>query len=282
MALKRNERYPGRFSNPNAAHPQGAFKNRTSPTSQDGSYLESDWANDWDGFFARLLTVAGTTPNGNVDTGTSSQYYDALLLAVPGRLIGPRVFTSSGTYTPTPGTKSIIVEAIGGGGASGNLTATGATENAISAAGSNGAYAKARYTSGFASVAVTIGAGGTVLGGGGGNGGDAGTTSFGSLLICPGGKGSRAGTAKTPPFNEGAAQPSAVPTGSGILISSKGPYSTWPTVVALGNGSNFANSISSPLGSYGLGGDGVVSNVSTAAQNGNAGASGCVIVWEYA
>ena len=58
MALKRNERYPGRFGNPNAAHPQGAFKNRTSPTSQDGSYLESDWANDWDGFFARLLTVA--------------------------------------------------------------------------------------------------------------------------------------------------------------------------------------------------------------------------------
>ena len=82
MALKRNERYPGRFGNPNAAHPQGAFKNRTSPTSQDGSYLESDWVNDWDGFFARLLTVAGTTPNGNVDTGTSSQYYDSLITVV--------------------------------------------------------------------------------------------------------------------------------------------------------------------------------------------------------
>lgn len=86
MALKRNERYPLRFANPTPAHPQGAFKNRTSPTSQDGSYLESDWANDWDGFFARLLTVAGVTANGNVDTGTSSQYYDALVAAIKSTL----------------------------------------------------------------------------------------------------------------------------------------------------------------------------------------------------
>lgn len=78
MALKRNERYPGRFSNPTTAQPQGAFKNRTAPGAQDGSYLEQDWANDWSGFFGRLLTVAGITPNGNVDTALSSQYYDAL------------------------------------------------------------------------------------------------------------------------------------------------------------------------------------------------------------
>lgn len=78
MALKRNERYPGRFENPTTAQPQGAFKNRTSPTSQDGSYLEADWVNDWSGFFGRLLTLAGVTPNGKVDTASSSQYYDAL------------------------------------------------------------------------------------------------------------------------------------------------------------------------------------------------------------
>lgn len=78
MALKRNERYPGRFENPTTAQPQGAFKNRTSPTSQDGSYLEADWVNDWSGFFGRLLTLAGVSPNGNVDTASSSQYYNAL------------------------------------------------------------------------------------------------------------------------------------------------------------------------------------------------------------
>lgn len=78
MALKRNETYPGRFSNPTDDHPQGAFKNRSAPGAQDGSYLEQQWANDWDGFFGRLLTLAEVTPNGEGDTASSSQYYDAL------------------------------------------------------------------------------------------------------------------------------------------------------------------------------------------------------------
>lgn len=75
MALKRNEKYPGRFNNPTAAHPQGGFKNRTSPAAQDGSYLEADWANDWDGFFSSLLSVAGIAANGNVDEVGASQYF---------------------------------------------------------------------------------------------------------------------------------------------------------------------------------------------------------------
>ena len=66
------------------------------------------------------------------------------------------------------------------------------------------------------------------------------------------------------------------------MISNKGPYSTWPTVVALGSASNFINAIGSQLGSYGLGGDGIAANVSESAKNGVAGNSGCVIVWEYA
>lgn len=78
MALKRNETYPGRFSNPTSDHPQGAFKNRSAPGAQDGSFCEQQWANDWDGFFGRLLTVAGIAPDGNVDTASTSQYYDAL------------------------------------------------------------------------------------------------------------------------------------------------------------------------------------------------------------
>jgi hypothetical protein len=78
MALKRNERYPGRFDNPSTEHPQGAFKNRSAPNAKDGTYLERDWANDWDGFFAALLKNAGVTANGSVDTALSSQYFDAL------------------------------------------------------------------------------------------------------------------------------------------------------------------------------------------------------------
>ncbi|HGI8193104.1 TPA: hypothetical protein ACJT77_002411 [Citrobacter freundii] len=200
---------------------------------------------------------------------------------ISGRLLNIVKMTASGTYTPTAGTKSIIVEAIGGGGASGNLTATASNQNAVSAAGSNGAYAKARYTSGFSSVSVTVGAGGIVNGGGGGNGGNGGTTTFGSLLTCPGGSGSGVGIAMTPPFNTGAAQPSGSPSGIGIIFSNKGPFSPWPTVVATGMASNFANSIVPEMGSYGMGGDGVANNISAPAMSGNAGSSGCVIVWEY-
>ncbi len=79
MALKRDTRYPGRFTAGDSAHPQGAFKNRSAPGAKDGSYLEKDWANDWDGFFAAVLTAAGVTANGNVDTALASQYYDALM-----------------------------------------------------------------------------------------------------------------------------------------------------------------------------------------------------------
>ncbi|MGF6394299.1 hypothetical protein [Pseudomonas plecoglossicida] len=78
MALKLNERYPGRFGNPSAGYPQGSFKNRTTPDAKDGSYLEKDWANDKEGFFQSLLSDAGIEANGSVDQVGSSQYFSAL------------------------------------------------------------------------------------------------------------------------------------------------------------------------------------------------------------
>lgn len=78
MALILPFRYPGRFNNPNGEYPQGSFKNRSSPTAKDGSYLEKDWANDWAAFFQSLMVDAGIAANGNVDKVGSSQYFDAL------------------------------------------------------------------------------------------------------------------------------------------------------------------------------------------------------------
>jgi hypothetical protein len=78
MALKLNERYPSRFNNPSDGYPQGSFKNRTTPTSKDGSYLEQDWANDKEGFFQSLLSAAVVQANGSVDRVGSSQYFDAM------------------------------------------------------------------------------------------------------------------------------------------------------------------------------------------------------------
>lgn len=83
MALIRSSRYPGRWTAPNAGHPQGAFKNRTAPGALDGSYIEQDWANDWDGFFSSLLGAASITANGNVDAVGASQYYTALTTIIP-------------------------------------------------------------------------------------------------------------------------------------------------------------------------------------------------------
>lgn len=79
MALKLNERYPGRFTNPSGDYPQGSFKNRSTPTAKDGSYLEKDWANDKEGFFQSLLSAAVIEANGAVDKVGSSQYYAALV-----------------------------------------------------------------------------------------------------------------------------------------------------------------------------------------------------------
>lgn len=85
MALKLNEKYPGRFNNPTADYPQGSFKNRTTPTSEDGSYFEQDWANDHLAFLSSLLAGSGFTANGDVDKVGASQYYSALIQIISSR-----------------------------------------------------------------------------------------------------------------------------------------------------------------------------------------------------
>lgn len=125
MAFKLNERYPGRFNNPSAAYPQGSFKNRTSPTAKDGSYLEQDWANDKEGFFQSLLSDAGVVPNGTVDSVGSSQFYDSLRQIVRGLIqdaapiIGSmrngRMTVSVASATATFSASEVVVKtAIGG------------------------------------------------------------------------------------------------------------------------------------------------------------------------
>lgn len=105
MTIKLNERYPGRFNNPTAGYPQGSFKNRTTPTAKDGSYLEKDWANDKEGFFQSLLSAAGVTANGAVDAVGASQVFDALQRL--NQIQSATAFTTGGsagifTLTPAP------------------------------------------------------------------------------------------------------------------------------------------------------------------------------------
>lgn len=127
MALELSDRYPGRFNTPTAGYPQGSFKNRTTPDALDGSYLEKDWANDKEGFFQSLLSVAGIVANGTVDSVGDSQYYNALTSII-------------GSLAPSPPDSSTTVKGIVEL-ATNTETQTGTdATRAITPAGLKGAY----------------------------------------------------------------------------------------------------------------------------------------------
>lgn len=299
MALKLNERYPGRFDNPSADYPQGSFKNRTTPTAKDGSYLEKDWANDKEGFFQSLLSEAGIVADGDVDRVGASQYYEALVETIlseaSGRLLGaPQIFTTSGTYTPTPGMVTCIIEAVGGGGGGGFAAATGSGQVGIAGGGGSGAYAMGRFTAVDigASKAVTIGAGGA--GGTNGLSSPGGATSVGSLVVCPGGLGTGGHGPATPPLMKVGASIAAAPTGGNIKSSRGNPggiafsltdiisgaggnspmFGAGGGMYAVANQSGVAGETPGSGGSGGCSSNGVT-------RPGGAGHAGAVIIWEY-
>lgn len=82
MALNFNDQYPENSNPPTAEYPFGSFKNRSSPTSNDGTTLDAPWSNDLFTLHWKLLIEAGMIPNGEVDTVESSQYYEALIKVI--------------------------------------------------------------------------------------------------------------------------------------------------------------------------------------------------------
>ncbi len=299
MALKRDARYPGRFIAANTAHPQGAFKNRSTPTSQDGSYLEADWMNDIDGFFARILNVAGVAPNGTVDDGSNSQLYNSLLTAMPGRLINVRYFTNNTTYVPTTGTKKIFVRGIGTGGNGGGSLGTNNSSCTACGGGGSGGYAEAWYDNGFSNVPIVIGARGTKNYGQGASGSGSG---FGALMTLGGGGGGSAtaspasttylengggvgGTASISGQVAGITVPGN--NGFGGKIFSGSATSGMGASSQLGYGGGVGSSSSGSAvgvlaGGYGAGGGGATIPINSTQQYGGDGSQGIFIVWEFA
>ena len=247
---------------------------------QEGTTARAWSAND---IAANMMTAGSFSGLAQLDTAE-------FLNATTGRLLNVRTFTSSGTYTPTAGTKFVVVEVQGGGGGSGGVPATGSSSVAASGAGGAGAYAKAYITSGFSGVSVTVGAAGAAGTSGGGDGGTGGTSSFGSLVVCPGGNGglSTGTVAVSFPTSRGGSSETAAPTG-GNIISSKGKGGAGSTVVN-GTVGNLGTGAASPFSAGGTGGDGEngsgaggwINNVSQPARAGYAGGKGLVVVWEYA
>ena len=208
----------------------------------------------------------------NLRLGDSSGYV--------GRLLNIQVFKSTAQYTPTAGTKSIIVEAIaGGGGSLACSTASGQTGG--SSAGYYGQYNKSRFQMSDLTtpVSVTVGAGGGANAAGG-------STFFGSYMSLDGGKVADGSIAASGVGVAGNAY-----TRTGYLNTSKGnelSSSKGCTVaiqivqVTAGVAVGFQALFSPfPGGWYGRGADGAYlgSGESTAGKSGN---PGIVIVWEYA
>ncbi len=198
-----------------------------------------------------------------------------------GRLLNTQTFTSTGTYTPTAGTAHIEVEAVGGGGASGAVSATSASQNAIAATGSPGAYAKVLYTSVPSTASVVIGSGGI---GAFSSGQTGGSTTFGSILTCPGGPGSIIGAAHTPPggsTGQGGASAPTVSVGGQIMVSAFGQQNNPAVTVSLGVGTNYVSVERTLLGNYGAAAPGQFSGQSQVNKIGFNGNNGYLIVREY-
>lgn len=221
-----------------------------------------------------------------------------VLLSAPGgslsngRLLNIQVISATGTYTPTAGMTSAIVEIVGGGGGGGGIPATTSGNQATSGGGASGSYAKGWFTATTigASVSCTIGAAGPAGAAGQNAGGNGGTTSFGALLSAPGGNGGQsvASTSQGTIAYINGGSPGAVATGGNIINSQGQPGGLGflsngfiragdgaPSV--FGGGSRGA-AATSP-GSGGSGNAAGSSGASSAA--GFAGAPGLIIVYEY-
>lgn len=159
------------------------------------------------------------TINGKPFDGTANITLAAIDLGLAdssgyvGRLLNMRVFTSSGTYTPTQGTKRIRVTITGGGGGGGGCQAFSNNETFFGAGGGAGGTVISVITVTAASYSVVIGSGGAG-GSGATTGNRGGDSKFASLLTAPGGQ----GAGKTTVTNTGGGS-GGVPSTGDIRIS---------------------------------------------------------------
>lgn len=234
------------------------------------------------------------TPSGGPTYSWNGYAWTTQATYSPGALIGLKVFTASGTYTPTIGMAAAVVECIGGGGGANAVLGT-ATTNAVGAGGGSGGYSRRLLAAAQigASQTITIGAGGPGVVSGSAAGTDGGATSFGSLCVANGGKGAPTGAAA---FMAGGA--GGTP-GTGDVIAAGAPGgggctgSTTPPVPSKGGsgpfgGGGVGTTISGGAAvagknadNYGSGGGGgAVSAVAATAAGGN-GSAGVCIITEY-
>lgn len=242
-----------------------------------------------------VVTVAygqATITSGNIATYAGAAVVGGGKLTT-GRLINVQSFTSSGTYWATPGTASIIIEAVGGGGSGGGTAATGSGQGAVSSGGGAGSIAVYRFTSGFTGASgqsVTIGAGGAAPAAGNNNGNAGSPTGVGTLIYCPGGLGGQGGPADSNSRIVSSGGVGSGPSGTGsIIYSATGQPGTYGIMLNPGGsyyggaGMGGISPLTAGSGGPGAGGSGsAAAGASSAATAGGAGNAGIVIIYEYA
>nr|WP_309467191.1 phage tail protein [Escherichia coli] len=202
-----------------------------------------------------------------------------------GRLVNTRVFTSSGTYTPTPGTKRIRVTITGGGGGGGGCKAISNNETFFGAGGGAGGTIISIMTPTQNSYPVTIGAGGA--GGVSATNGTSGGNSVFASLIAPGGAGGgKVGVTNTNGGNGGVPSTGDIRITGGhggdgqsgnIGVSGEGGTSYWGGGGRAGAGGGVIGK------AYGSGGGGAYdAGYSGTSMTGGKGASGICIIEEFA
>ncbi|MEI9882258.1 glycine-rich domain-containing protein [Atlantibacter hermannii] len=215
-----------------------------------------------------IFTSANVIPTANLDA--------------PGRLLGaPKVFVTSGSYTPGPNVKSIEVEIVGGGGGGGYAKAS-SNFNAAGGGGGAGGYSKKFIPiTSQTPIPFTVGQGGTGAVVDAGSSGQAGgTTTFGTGFSATGGTGGNSAISVATSTSVGAGGTAGIGTG-GDINARGGPgqagVSEKPSIAGgtVGGGPG-GSSIISGQGGPGGGGPG-----GSTTGNGNRGNDGIVIVREY-
>ncbi|CAM3445325.1 phage tail protein [Klebsiella variicola] len=224
--------------------------------------------------------------------------------ATTGRFISVQRLTTPGTttYTPSPGTKKIIVELVGGGGSGSGVAATSTGYSAAGGGGGSGSYVKAVFTTVPSSVSVIIGSAGTGTTGSGTSGG---ASSFGSYFNAPGGSAGLTRNRNTfpvmGPFGAGGVAPTITATSGMIIIdSTTGSAGGYGLVTSLGgdglggsggscqlgNGGSGSGTQNNGINGGGFGGGGGGACITTdgvaTSYSGGDGSPGACIIWEYA
>lgn len=257
-----------------------------------------------------ILTASGTVLNlGAIRAGSYIQLrYDASLdsgsgawVLIPwtangGQLINVQVFVANGTYTPTPGMATCIIEAQGGGGCGGGAAFPSASFVSVGAPGTCGSYGKGQFTAAAIGVSKAVAIGAAGASGGSGAGGNGGATSVGALISAPGGIGGGANAAAVPPIFNGNGAYAGAPSGASLVsIQGAAGSSTFGVNALVGIGGTSgstifgpsspgpsANSTPSAALNFGVGGAGCFLNNSGGGPLvGGSAKGGIIIIWEY-